>query len=185
MSPAQKPRQANLIYLNSDANADYIADYADAAVKELFQLNSERLKQQIIANSGGPENIFLNYCWYGHGLPFNDRHNIPFDPRLVNVIVPKNYDCILIHAERRKVALTLPPTYDGKEPQYAIVCASKNAVEGIRILPTPGAPFRGLERVFSERGFESLAKLKDCPQFGGIVIANDLVIVPESCVSVF
>lgn len=176
------PRLANLLWLSSEADTDYYCEYANESIQEDFCKHWELLEAQILSGYGIDKSKFLlHYGWYGYGGPFSGGETkMRFDPRLVNVVVPVNNTSLRIQADKRKVVLTVPALYGGEEAKYCVFCASKNAVDGIRVLPTPEAPFKNLESVFSDEGFESLPKLRDLPQYGGIIVLDGGIIVPES-----
>jgi hypothetical protein len=181
---------ANLIHLNSGFEEDRISfeseeHESDEGFVHPSAMRDEQVVEEICAQLGISHisSRFIPYVWEGQyeTLPWNEDHNVIFDPRLVNVIVPSTGNAMYIKGEGRKIVLTYPATYKGYQPFYFITCASEQQADGIRVLdPSVGNPFYGLERIFTQQGFESLPKLEDMDSAGILSVDPQFVIVPQS-----
>jgi len=193
-------RQVNLIYLISESEIDSILfDKESMGEDELHPFDEhQNMLNDLICKELRISDIvskFIPYNWYGryNNLPWNANcMQIPFDPRLINVIVPLNSSPVFesipiqIRGENRKVVLTFPPTYEGKQPQYLVVCASEKQLEDVHILNRYiGNPFRDLEKLFMPKGFDSLPRLMDIKGQGIVHIDEQRVIIPETCTVYF
>lgn len=158
-------RTVNYIRLQSEAELDSIC-FAEEALMEgecsPFAQYSDELLMKAKREAGSSENHFIEYNWNGYGLlPWNESHGIEFDPGLVSIIVPETGTTMHILGEGRRVLLTLPPMYKGREPVYAIKCTSPRQWDYIRILPNRANPFRGIDKAFGDIEFRSLPKLSE------------------------
>lgn len=187
----EKIRCTNLIHLQSAPEEDAIAfetEGLDLKEGELspFEKYSQKLMNQIKYSANSPEKVFLEYNLNNeHNLPWSNSHNIPFNPSLVNIIVPETGSMFSILGENRRVVLTFPPSYRGDEPFYRINCAHQEMAVDIRVLPYKEQPFRGLEKVFSDDDFKSLPRLRNMPK-AEIIFPGDLkIIIPRSSLEYF
>ena len=176
---------ANLIYLHRASELDMI--YHDEDEIDSLNEHIRKLEEQICRELGIPgiSAKFLIFNWYGQNdeLPWSNNGST-FYPDQMQVIVPVTGTFLSIRGENRKIALTCPPTYDGKQPCY-LVSTSERQLDEVRVLQHEiiGAPFRGIEKIFMPHGFNSLPRLKDSPQTGLMAVNTDQIIVPSNSIS--
>lgn len=181
----EKTDFANLIYLHTASELDMI--YCDE--DEIGSLNDhvEKIEEQICRELGISDISarFLRFNWYGRNdtLPWSNNGST-FYPDQTHVMVPVTGRSLQIRGENRKIVLTCPPTYAGKQPFY-LVSSGQRQLDEIRALHPEiiGAPFRGIERVFTHEGFGSLPRLKDSPQIGLMAPDPEQIIVPSKSMS--
>jgi len=184
---------ANLISLNNPAEIDGIYFREEAYEQDEttpFQEYHEKLEEQICEELkiSDVSSKFLKYSWYGmhDELPWNEFTDLTFDPNLVSVILPNTSAFFQIRGENRRVVLTYPPMYNGRKPFYFVVCASERQIENIRVLdPAIGRTFYGLEKVFTQEGFNSLSKIKDMKDFGLVSVDEQKIVVPSTSLTYF
>jgi hypothetical protein len=186
---------ANLIEINNAYKSDeicfeaerfeHIKGYMHPAEERMQQINEEICNELKISDISTK---FIRYFWEGEcdKLPWDAGHKLPFDPKLPNIIIPSTGDVIKVIGEHRKILLTFPATYEGKQPFYWITCSNSQQSENIRVLdPSIGKPFHGLEQAFTQEGFYSLPKLKDMKGAGTICVDPKQIIVPHSSLEYF
>ena len=177
---------ANLIRLNRSSELNLICFDEDSYEEgELgpFGEYKQEIDEQICRELKIPNiaSRFIEYGWYGYNNPpWSTRNILPFDPSLTSVIISETGQSFNIRGENRRVVLTFPPNYKGHQPFYMVGCSSERQIENVRVLnPYIERYFYGLENVFTQKGFESLPKLKDVKNFGLIIMDEQQVIVPQ------
>lgn len=187
---------ANLIQLNDAATIDAMS-YHDEWLEEgqlskydyhLINIDDQICRELNIPNiSSG----FMQYYWHGF---FDERpwskddkgelDFLAFDPEKISLIVPVTNAILQIRGENRKIVLTFPAMYDGRQPFYHVVCSSERQIENVRVLNSEnsaiGNPFYGLERIFTQRGFRSLPKLENTDGLGLIHVDRRQIVVPST-----
>lgn len=184
----------NLIYLSTHAEMDKIAfetESLDDSGEHQHHIHQNRLKEQICKELTIPSvsSRFIEYNWHGeeNTLPWNNSHNVAFDPRLVNLVIPEvEMATMFIRGANRRIALAFPPTYNGEQPNLYIMCPVKGN-DNIRVLNNGDCKlFDGLEKVFSFESFVSLPRLKDSRAKGSLTFPrSDILVIPDSTTEYF
>ncbi len=181
----------NLIGLNDPSKIDGILFHEEDYEGERgpFTIHNEKIEDEVCKELKVPDLSvrFLQYGWYGEGdnLPWSRYAITSFNPKVTSIIIPQSGELIKIKGENRKIVLTFPAMYDGRQPLYHILCRDKKQLENIRVLNQPERSFFGLEKVFTQEGFESLPRLTETKGLGLFIKSTDLVIVPSTCLSYF
>ncbi len=191
-----KPSLANLVYLNDKNLVDGVCfemdwmEFGEHPLDEHIRALEEKICEELKISD--LYSRFIKYAWCGthENVPWDTRHNIPFDFNLPTLVVPEIYKIhpsIEISGVGRKIILTFPPGYeDGQQPVYFVSCANEGQVEDVRVLnPMIAKPFDGLERIFTKEGYESLPKLKDINNLGVVTVDKELIVVPKSSTEFF
>lgn len=184
----EKPKIANLIYLQNDAELDgiYFSEEGLSEDEESpFEAYDNQLKLKIGGHLGQASNLLIPYNLNGlsGSLPWSREHNILFDPSILSVMIAETGDYLAIQGDSRRIVLAHEPKYNGRMQQYTINCASFSSAPDIRVLPVPGR-LSGLGVVFQEGGFESLPKMKEGAQ-GIISVSQRGVVIPGSVKTCF
>lgn len=177
---------ANLVHLVSSFRLDAIgyAEQWEDYEKYLQGIYQELCGELKIASI---DERFLRYNWEGsfEEMPQTEEHNIPFNPQRINVIVPSLISNFNIRGDNRRVVLTYPKTYEGKQPLYQITLANAQQLKLIKVMPPLVKPFSGIGLIFEENGFKKLDELENNPSRGLIAIPSGELSIPASSMNYF